>query len=357
MADSRNLMHSDSSLETERLSQEAQRWQNEQNELETPLKMAERAQKIAKAEEDKRWIDSGKSWESRQQEFDAKAQELISKMDDNQRKQLADKSNSYIAVDEMTKGKSEPEIQMMWPEIAQRMREGGVKNFPPVYSPEVMKQMQMKAKAAWRTAKVIADEQAATTEHERKKSLEEWKNSRNVENAATEHTYKKELEDIKGKWDVRKTQAAASADRQKVGGSLENAKRKIIAYQLDPDKEDVMKITEMELALLETEERGKFDQITQRNMANRMAELQIMALGKDTKPEQRAKYEAEADAIKRDLRGPNYEIIQQIRAAKKAKASGKPAPAATTTAPGTPSTTTPRSRDAILKEYGVGAKE
>lgn len=88
MADTRSLMHSDSALNTEALTQQGLADKNQEFKDNTPLRMAERALKLAESEKLQSEMDQGLWEKDRQRKRDMEMADLEKKLDDNQMKKL-----------------------------------------------------------------------------------------------------------------------------------------------------------------------------------------------------------------------------------------------------------------------------
>jgi len=312
MADQRGLMHSDSALESERLAQEGQGLINEKRRLDTPMDAAKRAQEIAQAEADLGLINDGTYGAGKKSEADLKAAQAIAAMDTNQRKQMEDQADAHIWAKEFIGEKGPAFAAANWDKVAERMDKAGVKGFPRTWSPEVQQRLDQASKAAWRTMKVVQDENLQGIKH--RDNVTEAELKYNQQDTIQQRRIAADKEIAAGKNAAREraaaTTAAAKGDTVKVGGTLEKAKAKIAAGEA---------LTEGELDILEAELREKAKAaLSGSDLGVTLSQMEARAVDPETKPEERAaaeqKVEAAYDSVLKRGSGGLWEKIKKQRA-------------------------------------------
>jgi hypothetical protein len=149
MSDTRSLMHSDSALESERLSQTLNRQQIETNELNKPMDAAKRAAEIARQEFEENDIKSGNRAEALRIERETKAQELLEKMEKAERERVIRAAEDAYAVSTLFQPTDDEEaIKNKWPTAVEEATRRGIKNFPQEYSFESFRALQQKGAMA-----------------------------------------------------------------------------------------------------------------------------------------------------------------------------------------------------------------
>ena len=339
MADERSLLHSDSSLETERLAQEQTRQANELSMLKRPMELAEFAKKQAQAEADLGMVRSGDYERGQKADIDLKVANAIGKMDENERKRLQDKMDGILAVNEMMSGKTPAYLQANWPDIVAEADARGIKNFPRTWTPEVAAQMDAKARMAWRTAQVIANERAATTAYDRSVELEGKKHEYGMAKQADQQRFTAS-ESAKQRANAIAVANIRAQDNggglsDKVGGLAEITRQKLAA--LDAGKIKPEDISVGELENLSQDIQTKREKVIDQQLWARLLQAEAAAT-KDPAAQ------ARLTELKRQAYGDQFVRVDaelKLRRGKGATLNPPTAQAGGTTSPTTPSPGTP----------------
>lgn len=329
MADERNLLHSDSSLETERLAQEQAMLQNEMTRLKRPYEIADLAKKQAQAEADLGLIKSGDYARGQKADIDLKIANAVKQMDENERKKLQDKMDAVFRINEMIKDKTPAYLQANWPDIVKEADAQGIKNFPKTWTPDVAAKMDARARLAWRTTQVVANEAAATTANQRAQEAATLLHTRGME----KEQFQQRAMDERSRLDrnARSADAAANraaqirvaeigAEKSKVGMTLENARAKMAA--VENGEMDPANLSEVEIALVEADIMRTNN--PEKNILFKIETLKNEA-GKAADPRLREAKIEEANELKRSLLGAVGQELealrQKVRAAKEKRGS------------------------------------